>query len=245
MKVGSLTRTTVAGAVLVALIFVANAWLSLENLDRLAEEGAIVSHSDEIIQRLGDVMGAASEAESLQRAFLLSGDEDTLPAYRKAIREATDSLAALRRLTADSATQQQHADVLENRLTERFRLLDENLTLAEPAPGGKAEAAERTRRGRRIMAEAAAASVAMREHEQSLLDGRKDANHASFRRARWSVAIVTTTALGASGAGARLWAGPISWVARKPNARGANRNASLARRSIRLNPRSRSSMAGA
>ena len=62
-----------------------NAWLSLQNVDRLVEATVWVEHTHEVLRQLSDIMLNVVDAEANQRGYLLTGDEDYLQPYRESV----------------------------------------------------------------------------------------------------------------------------------------------------------------
>jgi PAS domain S-box-containing protein len=101
---------------LLALIGSAS-YLSVTNL---SEDAAQVNRGQTIASALDQLLFAATEAQSAQRGYMISGDASYLDAYSDARRHAESTLQSLRGLTTDSPTQQQRIATLATLLEARF-----------------------------------------------------------------------------------------------------------------------------
>jgi PAS domain S-box-containing protein len=88
------------GLALAALVI--NALISAANIRAVVRSDDLVFQTREILDRLDGAIASLGEAEADQRAYLLSGKQDHLAAYRASAAEAQDHLAALQRLSADN-----------------------------------------------------------------------------------------------------------------------------------------------
>ena len=77
-------------------------YFSIRNLLVSAEW---VNHTQEVIQTLEAFRGSVTEAESMQRGFLLTDDQEFFRTYQAARAEAMKGLAKMRILTADDEDQ--------------------------------------------------------------------------------------------------------------------------------------------
>ena len=109
-----------------ALLFVAG--ISYRQILSLTESGKEVVQSYQVNIELEQLNLYAREAESSQRAFLLTKDLRFRAAYRKAINDANESIKKLKLLTANNPKQSNNIDSLTNILDQRFVRL-ENVVL--------------------------------------------------------------------------------------------------------------------
>ncbi|MEJ0084633.1 MAG: PAS domain S-box protein [Pseudomonadota bacterium] len=94
--------------------------VSYASVVRLSENSANVAHSQEAMRVIDQIVGAATEAESNHRAFIISGDEKFVREY-DAVVSGTGALADhLRDLVRDNPAQIQRLAALEQAIDARF-----------------------------------------------------------------------------------------------------------------------------
>src|SRR6185437_1863434 len=79
-----------------------------------------VSHSDEVIVAIQDILLTVTYAESSQRGLLLTGDELFRSKYTQARDQMRGKIGNLRRLTKDNRTQELRVDKLSALVQSRF-----------------------------------------------------------------------------------------------------------------------------
>jgi PAS domain S-box-containing protein len=85
-------------------------------LPSMQQSQAMVARSFEVIEAAHSLDQAIQDAERGQRGFLITGDKDYLKPYLAGAEATPGKLAELRQLTRDSAEQQQHIALLEDRI---------------------------------------------------------------------------------------------------------------------------------
>ena len=146
-----------------------------------------VEHTLMVVRQIRMVAQQMSEAVVGVRGYHLSGEEQFLLAYQRALPEIDRAFATLRNLLADSPAQQKTLTKLETLVAARLRLLED--TLAEKRRGGKdafnrifqTEYAEKVRAGIRDTLSD------MERVEQRVMDSRVRAATSSRH---WSLAIM-------------------------------------------------------
>src|SRR5262245_55952595 len=79
-----------------------------------------VAHTREVLDELDDVPLQLAHAETAQRTYLLTGDEQLLTAYQVAKTATQKEIADVRHLTTAYPAQQPRLNALETRVQERF-----------------------------------------------------------------------------------------------------------------------------
>src|SRR5437016_4721661 len=115
-----LPRPTTIGLALIALLLVANMLISEWNIFRLVENEHRVLHTEEVLMTLEEVLSSVTEAETGERGFLITDDEDYLKFYQAAVQDTDQTLDRLTKITADDAEQQRSIVVLRQRVADRF-----------------------------------------------------------------------------------------------------------------------------
>jgi PAS domain S-box-containing protein len=115
------------GAALLILALVAA--LSFVATLRIEETNRAVAHTHKVRDTIARVRTLISEAETNQRGFLVSGREDQVASYQESRSHLTQVLNELRALTNDRRSQRRRIEMLEERLAERFGLLDQFINI--------------------------------------------------------------------------------------------------------------------
>ena len=99
-------RRLVAGFGLSALTLVLVAVVSYRNAYLLIENDAWVAHSHQVRIELADLLSELKDAETGQRGYLLTGDDNYLEPYTSSLGALQTTLAELRKITSDNPEQQ-------------------------------------------------------------------------------------------------------------------------------------------
>lgn len=159
---------------------------SLRSLAARRESSGWVMHTQDARLSLERVLALAADAESTQRAYLLSGREEYVDRFTSASASLVMEVKTLSTLTRDNPRQQKRMEALAGNLGEKAAALRRAIELrrrGEPdsaASVASGEAAERMREVRRLVAE-------MSADESALLEERL--RHLSSAE-RWSFAVV-------------------------------------------------------
>jgi PAS domain S-box-containing protein len=94
--------------------------VSFLSVAQLNQKAAWVEHTHEVLGGLEALLAAATDSETAERGYVITGDESYLEPYRQAARLAEADEAALRRLTADNPAQQQRLDSVTTLVKERL-----------------------------------------------------------------------------------------------------------------------------
>lgn len=146
-----------------------NGWLLESNFSEVNQQQASVKHTATVIKELDSVVTSMIEAESNQRGYLLTHEQDFLNNFKKVGLECWEHLALLRRLTSDNFVQQATFASLESAAHDRYQMLDSNIALfrsgANKDPTALLE-------GRDLMQEVRVYAEKMRAEENRLLSFR-------------------------------------------------------------------------
>jgi PAS domain S-box-containing protein len=115
------------GSAVLALVVVGA--VSYRCLVESNESDLWVRHTDQVLEKLQDLLAAMQTVESNARGYLLTGDESFLEVYRAGIAKTEKDQIILRNLTADNAGQQRRLDVLSTLAAQKFHLEGEVLGL--------------------------------------------------------------------------------------------------------------------
>jgi PAS domain S-box-containing protein len=153
-----------------------------------------VGRSHGIIEGSDAVRARAVDAETGQRAFLLTGNEAFLEPYVGARADIDRSLDSLRRLTQAEPAQLARLTTIERLVSERFALLDTGIVLRRR---GAADAASESRlmAGKNKMDQLRSLIGDLHAQEQDLLAQRRLAEQRSVRNASVAVGVAAIIAL--------------------------------------------------
>ena len=115
-----------AGAIALMLV---NVWLTFNNSRELREHGDWVDHTYQVIESLDSVMGLLTDAETGQRGYIITGEERDLDPYHAALPKIEAELDDIQRLTVDNAGHQVRMPTLRQRIADRLKALEGNVTL--------------------------------------------------------------------------------------------------------------------
>src|SRR5438105_389107 len=96
---------------------------------RLNENAARVEHTHEVLSSLELLLAAATDSETAERGYVITGDESYLEPYREAGAVIDGQTRRLRELTADNRAEQQRLDSVAALVTERLAILRAGIEL--------------------------------------------------------------------------------------------------------------------
>jgi signal transduction histidine kinase/DNA-binding response OmpR family regulator/CHASE3 domain sensor protein/HAMP domain-containing protein len=151
------------------VILIVSSIASYVSISNLLESSKWVNHTHEVIQTLEGFRSSVTDAESLQRGFLLTGDQEQFRAFSDARTRTMESLAKVRTLTSDNPEQISHIPQLNDIVIERFTYLDKNVRRKE---AGEPILAQDLQAGYDIMERLRTVVNEMEQTEVKLLDTR-------------------------------------------------------------------------
>ena len=168
-----------------------------------------VRHTHEVLENLQDLDGAMETVESSYRGFVITGDENSLQAYRAAIARSEQAQANIRDLTVDNSVQQLRIRNLMN-LADRRMQYAETVTSLRRTKGMNAAADfVREGSGEQIMDQFQELIRSMQDEELRLLVIRN--TDASRRSRQFKFVLLFGTVLGL------LLAMAAGWSAQRKN----------------------------
>ncbi|WP_317047947.1 response regulator [Pseudochryseolinea flava] len=105
------------------IILVISSVASFISISNLLESADLVSHTNLVIRELDNVNAALIDAETGQRGFLLTSNDQFLTPYKDARARAQTAVERLRDLTRDNQDQQASLITLQKHIEERFKYL--------------------------------------------------------------------------------------------------------------------------
>jgi PAS domain S-box-containing protein len=98
--------SVIGGFVILLAILVADAYITKRQLDQQIETGLWVSHTRQVQLQLSEVESLLKDAETGQRGFLYTGEDQYLAPYNQAVAQVGSHLDTLGELTSDNPRQQ-------------------------------------------------------------------------------------------------------------------------------------------
>jgi CHASE3 domain sensor protein len=173
----------IISAIPVTIVVIVGFFLSYRSHAILRQNRDLVVHTYQAIGAANDALLAAEDAETGQRGFIITGDEEFLDPYRQAAGQTIpERLNVLENLLDDDPTQLSRAKQLRELLRRKF----EELALTIQARQSKGFDASRSmvadQSGKRLMDQIRTLTAEMEESERKLLTRRTEEVGRSERR---------------------------------------------------------------
>jgi signal transduction histidine kinase/CHASE3 domain sensor protein/CheY-like chemotaxis protein len=168
---------------IVVLILVGG--LTWERYDAAVMARGWAQHTDDVLAALRDLNIAVIDAETGQRGFLLTNDDDYLAPYQSALGRVSYLQGELQRLTADNPTQQERLRALAPLLQQKLQELEQTVQMSRDGYGAAAIARVRTNVGRALTKQIEAILAAITTDEKALLGKRLAAADSRGRHVMW------------------------------------------------------------
>ncbi|MGE5194150.1 MAG: CHASE3 domain-containing protein [Deltaproteobacteria bacterium] len=143
---------TTIGLALIVVLLVVNGLVSEWNIDRLVENEHRVADTQKMLTTLEEVLSTVTEAETAERGFLITDDEQYLNSYESAIVRIYEILDRLKELT-DERRQQELVAALRERVDARLEELKRAIAARKAGGFDAARQSVSTNHGRRLMLE--------------------------------------------------------------------------------------------
>src|SRR5665213_2900849 len=179
-------RRLAVGFGLAGLVLLVIAFVSFRTTSGLVENNGLVSHSHQVEAKLGDLLTELVDAETGQRGFIITGDENYLAPYRAALGALPTTQESVRQLTADNPGQQQRLETLFLLIDQRLSRLKTAIDLRRAEGFASAAKYVATNVGKAEMDKARALIAETNNAEDQLLARRTQKVEES---ARWATAI--------------------------------------------------------
>jgi signal transduction histidine kinase/DNA-binding response OmpR family regulator/CHASE3 domain sensor protein len=166
---------TLVAIVVAMLVVTATAVLTYATLMRSQASADQSTHAQQVIRQLGALLSSATDAETGQRGYLLTGDETYIEPYTNASADVPAELAALQQLVVDLPNQATRLDTLRELVTEKLALVGETIEMRRAGQIADALSLVRSDRGKQLMDRIRATVADMEGDEQQRLDTRQQA----------------------------------------------------------------------
>jgi signal transduction histidine kinase len=187
----SLAQQVKLGLMLALVLLFINSLVSYRNIRRLIENQRSVSHTHQVLAQLEETLSTLKDAETGQRGYLLTGDENYLQPYQQAIAQISTSIDSLTKLTADNPKYEQPLYILQQRITAKLAELEVSIKLRREQGFDAAVAVVRTNRGKQIMDNIRQQIADMKALENNLLQQRAKESQASIQQTLLTFSLAT------------------------------------------------------
>ena len=194
LSLPGLAQRRVLAVVPALLVFLIGA-LAFDRARDLVADVREVNRSHAVIETSDALLTRAVDAETGQRAYLLTGEEVFLDPYRGARPDIEAYLKMLRHLTRDDPAQAVRLNTITGLVAARFALLDTGIALRRSGDVAAVANKERLLVGKRVMDQLRFAVADLHTHERGLLDEREDAEQRSVRNASILIGVALVLAL--------------------------------------------------
>lgn len=187
-------RASLAGFALSAALFVGIASTAFGRISDLDAANAALEHTLHVRRDAEDILSVLKDAETGQRGFLITGAQDYLEPYNRAVATLPGRVDAFRASTADNPMQQANVNTLADLIARKLAEL--RLTVTTRQRDGFAAAASilEAGEGKRLMDAARAVVAAILEEEERLLAARRHTQQVTTQ------SVITTSVGGLGGA---------------------------------------------
>lgn len=162
-------RNLITGSIIsicILLITTVASWVSIE---QLLGSQKWVDHTHQVILTIETILSRTKDAETGQRGYLLTGQEEFLEPYNGAKEDVWNAYNRAGILTADNLSQQKDIKLLSALIENRFSLLEKSI---ERKRAGLSIISTNIDQGRHYMRELRSLISRMEEREQELLKTR-------------------------------------------------------------------------
>ena len=160
------------GLAAVLVFFLVSGGIAYLNIRTLREDNQLIVHSHQVITTLDELLSTVKDAETGQRGFLLTDNEQYLEPYNAALPAVSSQLDELSRLTRDSPRQQDRIGPLKQHIEAKLAELARTIDLRRTQGSEAALAEVKTGRGKAEMETIRAQVAAMDQEETDLREKR-------------------------------------------------------------------------
>jgi PAS domain S-box-containing protein len=164
-----LPNPTTIGLSLIVGLLVTNGAVSVWNINRLVENEHRVVQIQEILTTLEEVLSTVTEAETAERGFLITDNEDYLKSYESAIGRINETLDRLTRFTRAEVRQREPIADLREHVAARLEELKQAIAARREGGFDAARQSVSTNHGRQLMQEMRKLVGDMKSQEQESL----------------------------------------------------------------------------
>jgi signal transduction histidine kinase len=173
------------------VVVVLNAWFAFHAIDALLESEHWVEHTWQVINQVERIMSSVKDAETGNRGYLISGDEDYLQPYNSATRDLPTEINRFQTLTTDNPVQQARITEMRAVIEQRLSLLQQGIDLRRSGSKDMIRSLILSGTGKSEMDHLRRIADDAQAEERRLLSQRTAAAQSNRSRARQTVAIAS------------------------------------------------------
>jgi len=154
------------------LFFIVSGVVSYSNIRTIYSDAQLVTHTHEVLISLSDVLSLVKDAETGQRGFIITGDDNYLALQTIAAGRITERINDIQQLTADNPRQQARIPILRSRIKSKLDELEETISVRRTNGFDAAREIVLTDRGKIAMDEIRGLVSEMENEEKRLRQSR-------------------------------------------------------------------------
>jgi PAS domain S-box-containing protein len=174
-------QATTVGLALIVVTLVANTFVSEWNTNRLLVNEHRVALTQKVLTTIEEVLLRVTEAETGERGFLITDDDDYLKSYQSAVRRTHRAMSDLSESIADDEVQQARLAALAERIEARMKELHDVIEVKKTHGLNAARQTVSTNQGRRLMNEMTKLVGQMQDRQRARLAQRAAESRRSSR----------------------------------------------------------------
>ena len=182
---------SVMGLGMLLVIVAIGAW----TLREVANSDYWVDHTREVMRINERLLSDVKDAESAERGYIITGDEQYLPLYGTASADIPGTLEKLLQLTSDNPSQHEKLTRLKDLIDKRILVLNDAIKQRKESGLAAAEAVVISGRGRIVMNEIRDASEEITSEEEKLLQERVQRRQTRMRNGFVTAVLAGVVAL--------------------------------------------------
>ncbi|HXG67215.1 MAG TPA: PAS domain S-box protein [Blastocatellia bacterium] len=214
------------GLIVALLILIIGAVISYREAHELMSREATVRKTYEAIAHLEETLTTVDDAETSQRGYIITGQEEYLEPYRQALAKIPSRFDRLGSLIADSENQRANFALLKEAIDARLAVIEETIRLRREKGFAAAQAMVLSGVGRRRMEAIRDIAATMKAEEERLLTVRSRESQATGRNVIFFIVLTT--------AGAFLLVGVVFFLIRRGGSERRHSEAALRASESRL-----------
>ncbi|NJO79114.1 MAG: response regulator [Cyanobacteria bacterium RM1_2_2] len=164
-------------------LFTAIATVSYRGINQLIENAQMEAHTYQVLGELDNLNAQLRRAQSEQRAYLITGEQEVLQPYQDAVANLDSSLQKVQQLTADNPDRQQRIEALISLVDARTEVINNRINIRREQGFAAAQQAFRTDDGRELNEQIDQIIAELKQREESLLEERSKAARLAVARA--------------------------------------------------------------
>ncbi len=180
----SLNKRVTSRFAVVLVILVIGEFISYQSTEHLLNVSRQLTHTQQVLGTLDNILLTMDDAETGQRGYLLTGKESYLQPYEGAVARLSEVVGSLEKLTASDPVQRRYIASLKSIIKVKQDELAATIRLRKANKTAAAVQLVLSGRGKHEMDDIRGLIENMRTHENKLMAARKSNWEASTRRTR-------------------------------------------------------------